>query len=87
LDQRHVVLLAQIVADLLLSQSFCFDRRKSACPWGTAWGLSMSFARRGLVARASVINYAVTKGISMKLLPDDRAYFDGQDILKSCIMH
>ena len=86
-----MVLLAQIVADLLLSQSFCFDRRKSACPWGTAWGTawgrSMSFARRGLVARPSVINYAVTKGISMKLLPDDGAYFDVQDISKSCIMH
>jgi hypothetical protein len=34
LDQHHVVLLAQIVADLLLRQSFCFDRWKSALPLG-----------------------------------------------------
>jgi hypothetical protein len=47
----------------------------------------MNIAPFGLVSRPSVVNYAVTKGISMKLLPDSRAYFDGHDTLRSCIMH
>ena len=34
-DQRHLVLLAQMVAGLLLSQTVCFDRWKSVLPLGS----------------------------------------------------
>lgn len=34
LDQRHLVLLAWMVARLLLSQSVCFDRWKTVLPLG-----------------------------------------------------
>ena len=43
-DQRHVVLLAQMVAGLLLSQTVCFDRWKSVLPLGHC--LASSWQRR-----------------------------------------
>jgi hypothetical protein len=43
-DQRHRVLLAWMVAGLLLSQTVCFDRRKSVLPLGHC--LAASWKRR-----------------------------------------
>lgn len=44
LDQRHLVLLAQMVTGLLLSQTVCFDRWKSVLPLGNC--LAASWQRR-----------------------------------------
>jgi hypothetical protein len=44
LDQRHLVLLAQMVACLLLSQTVCFDRWTSVLPLGNC--LAASWQRR-----------------------------------------
>jgi hypothetical protein len=43
-DQRHLVLLAQMVAGLLLSQTVCFDRWKTVLPLGHC--LAASWQRR-----------------------------------------
>lgn len=43
-DQRHLVLLAWMVAGLLLSQTVCFDRWKTALPLGHC--LAASWQRR-----------------------------------------
>lgn len=43
-DQSHLVLLAQMVADLLRSQSVCFDRWKTVLPLGHC--LASSWQRR-----------------------------------------
>ena len=43
-DQRHLVLLAQMVTGLLLSQTVCFDRWKSVLPLGHC--LPSSWQRR-----------------------------------------
>jgi hypothetical protein len=43
-DQRHLVLLAWMVARLLLSQTVCFDRWKSVLPLGHC--LAASWQRR-----------------------------------------
>ncbi|MCP9824256.1 hypothetical protein [Synechococcus sp. EJ6-Ellesmere] len=43
-DQRHLVLLAQMVAGLLLSQTVCFDCWKTVLPLGHC--LAASWQRR-----------------------------------------
>jgi hypothetical protein len=48
-DQRHLVLLAQMVAGLLLSQTVCFDRWKTVLPLGPA---ALEQARPGLASCA-----------------------------------
>lgn len=59
-DQRHLVLLAQMVTGLLLSQTVCFEPGKTFCRWATAslpagsGAVSDGWAMAGSMLRSSM---------------------------------